>query len=338
MSGSGAVRHMFGDVTLASGAILPNAQISYETHGTLNAARDNAILFPTWFGGQHPANQWIIGPDFGLDPARYFIVVANILGNGISSSPSNMAAPSDGPRFPYISVLDNVLLQRRLLAEAFGIERLRLIVGRSMGAQIAFQWGATFPDAMDALLPFVGSARTSPHNWIFLENVRMAIESDPDWNGGDYARAPTLGPARMGVVFDSWGLSQSWYRQHLYKAQGFDTPRDFLARPRGPVMDANDILAQVATWQGADLSSNSTYAGDYPAALGAIRARTIVMPCRTDLYFPPEDSQIEVSLMPNAELRVIESVWGHRAGAAGTDPIDTAFIDRAVRDLLADPA
>jgi homoserine O-acetyltransferase len=333
---SGAVRHMFGDVALDTGVLLSDAQITYETHGTLNPARDNAILFPTWFGGQHSANHWIIGPEYGLDPGRYFIIVVNILGNGMSSSPSTCAAPCDGPQFPYVSVLDNVRLQKRLLAEAFGIERLRLVIGRSMGAQIAFQWGAAFPDAMDALLPFVGSARTSPHNWVFLENVRMAIESDPDWNGGHYAAAPTTGPQRMGVVFDSWGLSQAWYRQGLYKAQGYETPREFLARARGPAADANDILAQIATWQGADIGADPLYDGNIAAALGAITARTIVMPCRTDLYFPPQDSEIEVALMPNAELRVIESVWGHRAGAPRTDPVDTAFIDQAVRDLLAD--
>lgn len=334
MSG-GAIRHAFGDVILADGSVLPDAQITYETHGTLNAARDNAILFPTWFSGQHPANRWIIGPGFGLDPSRYYIIVVNIIGNGVSSSPSNTPPPCDGPRFPYVSVLDNVRLQKRLLAEAFGIARLRLIVGRSMGAQIAFQWGATYPDAIDGLLPFVGSARTSPHNRVFLENVRMAIESDPAWNRGDYDAPSTVSPGRVGLVFDSWGLSQAWYRQGLYKDQGFDTPEAFIARPRGPGADSNDVLAQVATWQGADISNNDIHKGDLAAALAAITAPAIVMPSRTDLYFPPEDSEIEVSLMPNAQLRVIESVWGHRAGAPGTDPVDTVVIDRAIRDLLA---
>ncbi|WCT74609.1 alpha/beta fold hydrolase [Sphingomonas naphthae] len=331
---SGTV-HAFGDVTLQSGAILPAAQLTYTTHGTLNADKSNAILFPTWFGGQHPANDWIIGPGRALDPEKYFIVVVNNMGNGLSSSPSNTPAPADGPRFPYVSVLDNVILQRRLLEEAFGIGHLLLIVGRSMGAQIAFQWGAYYPDFMDAILPFVGSARTAHHNWVFLENVRGAMTSDPAFMDGEYETQPTVAFDRMGLVFDSWGLSQAWYRQGLHLAQGYATTKDFIRRqrPQGGG-DANNVIASVETWQGADLSDNPLYGGDYAKALGAITARTIVMPSRTDLYFPPEDSEIEVSHMPNAELRVIESVWGHRAGAPGTDPVDTAFIEDAIRELL----
>ena len=327
--------HDFGEVALQSGTRLPAARIAYRTHGTLSPDRKNAILFPTWFGVQHDAVEWIIGSGRALDPARHFIVVVNILGNGLSSSPSNTPAPADGPRFPYVSVLDNVILQERFLREAFGIERPALVVGRSMGAQIAFQWGAWFPDAMQALLPLAGSARTSPHNYIFLENVKTAIMSDPAWMEGAYRVQPRVAFERLRLVFDSWGLSQSFYRQGLHLKMGFASTADYLRRPSpGNDADANNVLAQAATWQGADLSNNARFGGDYVAALKAISVRTIVMPSRTDLYFPPEDSEIEVSHMPNAELRVIESVWGHRAGAPGTDPVDTRFIEAAISELL----
>lgn len=324
-----------GDFALSHGGTLPAARLAYTTHGTLAPARDNAILFPTWFNGDHAANEWIIGPGRALDPATHFIIVVNIIGNGHSTSPSNAAPGVAGPAFPLVSVYDNVRAQHRLLTERFGIEHLPLIVGRSMGAQIAFQWGAAFPDMMDALLPFVGSARTATHNWIFLENVRQAIVSDPAWDGGAGGGALEVGLRRMQLVFDSWGLSQTFYRRGMHLEMGFASTRDYLDRaPRGRP-DGNDILAQVATWQAADISIHAPYDGDFAKALGAITARTIIMPCRTDLYFPPEDSEIEVSHMPNAELRVIESVWGHRAGAPGTDSADTAFIERAIRDLLA---
>jgi homoserine O-acetyltransferase len=101
--------------------------------------------------------------------------------------------------------------------------------------------------------------------------------------------------------------------------------------------DANNLLAQIATWQQADISDNARFHGNLAAALDAIRARTIVMPSRTDLYFVPEDSAREVALMPNAELRVIESVWGHRAATHGTDPTDMEFLGRAIRDVLDGP-
>ncbi|WP_337188982.1 alpha/beta fold hydrolase [Phenylobacterium sp.] len=325
-----------GPTAVEGGATIPNLKLAYVTHGELNAEKSNAILFPTWFGGNHPSNAWIIGPDKALDPSRYFIVVVNIIGNGQSSSPSNTPAPFDGPRFPYVSVLDNVKAQRRLMSEVFGVDVLKLVVGRSMGAQVAFQWGAYYPDKVERILPFVGSARTSVHNYIFLENVKTAMTSDPAFEDGEYKEPLTLAFRRMRLVFDSWGLSQAFYRQNLHLKMGFATTREYLDRVQpGAVTDANNVLAQVATWQGADLSRNELYGGDYAKALAGITAKAIVMPSRTDMYFPPEDSEIEVSHMPNAELRVIPSVWGHRAGAPGTDPVDIAFVDQAVRDILA---
>jgi homoserine O-acetyltransferase len=99
--------------------------------------------------------------------------------------------------------------------------------------------------------------------------------------------------------------------------------------------DANNLLAMLWTWQNGDISNNELFKGDFPKALGAIKARAIVMPASTDLYFPPEDNAIEVSHMPNAELRIVETVWGHFAGGPGTSPADIKVLDAALRELLA---
>jgi homoserine O-acetyltransferase len=88
-----------GNVVLQSGATLRGARLAYKTHGTLNAARDNAIVYPTWYGGQHTDNEWLIGAGMALDPARYFIIVPDMLGNGLSSSPSNTLPPTTKPAF-----------------------------------------------------------------------------------------------------------------------------------------------------------------------------------------------------------------------------------------------
>jgi homoserine O-acetyltransferase len=87
------------------------------------------------------------------------------------------------------------------------------------------------------------------------------------------------------------------------------------------------------TWQHADISRNATFNGDFQAALGAIRARAIVMPATTDLYFRVRDNEIEVANMPRAELRPIPTIWGHAAGR-GLNPADNAFIDQGIRDAL----
>jgi homoserine O-acetyltransferase/O-succinyltransferase len=324
-----------GEVVLQYGGRLPSARIAYETHGTLSDRRDNVIVFPTWCAGNHNDARWVIGPDWALDPTKYFIIVVNIFGNGQSSSPSNTPSPFNRMRFPHFSILDNVQLQRRLLNEKFGIERIRLVVGRSMGAQLAFQWGSYYPEIVECILPLVGSARTAPHNYVFLQTLRMALTSSPEWQNGEYKNNPDASLKQMRLNVDAWGLSQTFYRKNLHLRMGYSSTQAYLNRP-GPIPfgDVNDLLAQITTWESADISDNERFKMDFIGALGAITPRAIVMPSRTDLYFPPEDSEIEVAAMPNAELRVMPSIWGHRGGSPGSDPADIAFFDAAIADLL----
>src|SRR5690349_17605525 len=149
-----------GDVVLQSGATLRGAKLAYKTYGRLSPAKDNAIVYPTWYSGQHTENEWLIGPGMALDPERYFIVVPNMFGNGLSSSPSNTPPPFDRAVFPHVTVYDNVQCQHRLVTERFGITRIKLVVGFSMGAQQTFQWGASYPDMVEAIAPICGTART----------------------------------------------------------------------------------------------------------------------------------------------------------------------------------
>jgi homoserine O-acetyltransferase len=330
-----------GDFELHKGGVLPGARLAYRTHGKLSAAKDNAIVFPSWFSSTHRNNEWLIGPGRALDPERHFIVCPNLFGNGLSSSPSNTAPPFDRIRFPLVTVLDNVRAQQRLVMERFGIQRLELVLGRSMGAQTAFQWGSWYPEAVARLMPFCGSAKTTPHNAVFLESVRATLTADAAWNGGEYSSPPEKGIRAVGRLYASWAMSQGFYREGLHLREGDKSIQEYLEkRWDGNFFrsDANDLLAMLATWQVTDIADNARFGGDWPAALAAIRCPSIVMPSRTDLYFPPEDSAAAVAHMPKAELRVIESLWGHRAGSPNSDPRDIAFIDQAIRDLLARPA
>src|SRR4051795_4260460 len=116
-----------GDFALTEGATLRDAKLAFKTYGTLSDARDNAIVYPTWYSGRHWDNEWLIGPGMALDPERYFIIVPNMLGNGLSSSPSNTPPPYNAARFPHITAYDLVAAQHRLVTEKFGIERLALV-------------------------------------------------------------------------------------------------------------------------------------------------------------------------------------------------------------------
>ncbi len=327
-----------GDVALQSGLTYRNARLAYKTHGTLNAAKSNAIVYPTSFGAQHTDLEWQIGDGRALDPTKYFIVIINKFGNGLSSSPSNTPPPFDRGRYPQFTMTDNVRVQQRLLQEVFGVERVCLVYGFSMGAQQAFHWAALFPDRVERIAPICGSAKTSPHNFVFLEGVKAALTADPAWQDGWFATQPVRGFQAFGRVYAGWGLSQAFYREEVWRKLGFASLEDFLVgsweagfRRR----DANDLLAMLWMWQHADISANELYGGDFTKALGAIKAKAIVMPCETDLYFTVEDNRREVARMPNAELRPIPSIWGHRAGNPVFNPEDANFIGDAVKELLA---
>lgn len=143
----------------------------------------------------------------------------------------------------------------------------------------------------------------------------------------------------MGRVYAGWGLSQPFYMQELWRELGFSSLEDFLVGYwEGFFLqkDANNLLAMLWSWQNGDISDNPVFKGDFKKALGAIKARAIVMPAERDLYFPVADNEWEVSHMPNAECRPIPGVWGHFAGG-GSSPADTRFIDTALKELLATP-
>jgi homoserine O-acetyltransferase/O-succinyltransferase len=312
-----------GDVSLQSEAVLRDGQLAYVTRGKLNAAGDNAILFPSYYTGTHRENLAMVGPGRALDPEKYFIVLVNLLGNGESSSPSNHAG------FPDVTIYDNVVQQWRLL-EQLGVTRLALVYGWSMGAQQAYHHAALFPERVERLLAVCGSARTSPHNWVFLEGVKAALLADP-------SVSKQQGLAAFGRVYAGWAYSQAFFRERLYERLGHASPEALLqAWERDhQTYDARDLLCVLETWQRADISNNARFSGDFVDALSAIQARAIIMPCRTDLYFPPEDSRLEVAHLRHGELRVLESKFGHVAGGPNRIAEDTAFVEAAIVELLA---
>ena len=323
---------------MQGGASLRNAKLAYKTYGKLNSSGDNAIVVPTFYGGSHRDIEPMIGQGKALDPAKYFIIVPNLFGNGVSSSPSNTSGPYGRARFPGVTVYDNVVSQHRLVTEVLGVRRVALVTGNSMGALQTNQWGALYPALVERIVPVCGSARISHHNFVFLEGVKSALTADDAFKDGWYESPPAKGLRAFGRVYAGWALSQAWYRQEVYLQIGYSSLEDYLVEfweGRRMDSDANDLLAMLWTWQHADISANSSFNGDFDAALGAIGSKAIVMPCRTDLYFPPEDNAYEVSLMPNAELRPIESIWGHLAGSPGANADDTRFVDAALKEVLA---
>ncbi len=327
-------RFTLKDFDLQCGVVLPKAEVVYQTYGTLNAERSNAVLYPTSYGAQHSDVDWLIRPSGILDPTECFIVMPNMFGNGLSTSPSNCETAKK-PGF-YFTHYDNVRAQEALL-NSLEIERLALAYGWSMGAQQAYHWGALYPERVDRIAAICGTAKTTDHNRVFLYSLRAALQGDPAWNGERFEGVPERGFHTFTQIYASWAASQAYYREKPYIAWGYTSLEDYLLRSWEAgyrKRDPHNLLAMIETWLHCDIGDNPMYQGDYEKALGSITAKTLVMPATTDLYFTPEDCETEALLILNGKYQPIPSIWGHRAGNPYQNPDDEAFIKRAVSNLL----
>jgi homoserine O-acetyltransferase len=325
-----------GDVVLQSGAVFPAMKLAYKTYGALNSAKDNVILYPTSFSAQHFDTEWLIGPDGVLDPTSYFIIIPNLFGNGLSSSPSN----SGNAPFAQLTYHDAVAVQHRLLTERLGITKLALVYGWSMGGMQAYHWAALHTDMVERAAVVCGSARCAPYNYVFLEAVKAALSGDPAFRDGRFVERPVAGYRAMGRVYAGWAMSHGFYRDEIWREAGFSSLEDYLTRGWDTTFarrDANDLLAQIGIWQAGDISRCAGFGGDFGRALGAIKAHMLLMPGATDRYFDVRDNEDELGRLVNAKsaaLHPIPSLHGHRAGNPVNNPRDQAFLKAEIAELL----
>jgi homoserine O-acetyltransferase/O-succinyltransferase len=327
-----------GDYVLEGGETLSNAKLLYKTHGTLSAAKDNAILFPHMWSGTPKAMEIFIGAGRPLDPSKYFIILPGQFANGFSSSPSNTPPPYDMGAFPNVTIGDDVQAQHRLLTERYGIERLELVLGWSMGAEQTYEWAVRYPDMVKRALPFAGTAKTTPHDYLWVRMHENAIKSDPAWNGGFYTEphAVRVGLLRHAEAWSVMGVSQEFYRREAWREVGYSSTEDFVRRFWEAYflpMDPNDLIWMGWKWRHGDVSLHTN--GDLAAALGRIKAKTYVVPFSRDMFFPPEDCEAEQKMIPGSTFRVVDSLWAHFAMFCMT-PNEKEQIDRCIADLLAE--
>ena len=322
-----------------SGAVLPRALVGYGTYGHLNAKRDNAVLLPSHYLADHHGYEWLIGPGLALDTTKLFLVTTELFGNGHSSSPSNTPEPFHGPRFPLMTIRDNVGAVHELLTKELKITHLRALIGFSMGAQQAFQWAVSYPTFANCLVATSGTAKNYPHGMVRLEGQIAALTADAAFQNGDYTAPPKKGLEAFGTVWTAWLFSQEWWRRELWRTysppgttfeqvlKGFGT--DFI-----PGADANDLILQMRTWEHHDVGTTSGFGGNVEKALRSIKAPLLYMPSETDLYFPVGDARYEAAFIPGVTLLPIPSLWGHTAGAA-SNPADAKFLNENISKFLA---
>src|SRR5262249_27990366 len=155
-------------------------------------------------------------------------------------------------------IRDDVAAQHRLVTSGFGIRRVALVTGWSMGAQQTLQWAVSHPDMVERIAPFCGTAKTTPHNWVFLNGVRSALTSDAGWLGGEYQSQPVKGLRAFAHGYAGWAFSQPFYKQELYRQLGFGSLEEFLTgfwEKRYLRRDANNLLSMLRTWQLNDLGA-----------------------------------------------------------------------------------
>ena len=325
-----------GDFALESGKTLPNAKITYAAKGKLNAAKDNAILAPSHYGADHHGYDYLTGPGKALDTDRYFVIAGSMFANGASSSPSNTPAPFDGPRFPSITIRDNVRATRELVFKQFGIKRLKAVVGFSMGGQQAYQWPLSFPDGVDRIVVICGHAKQYPFGFARLAGAIGAIKGDSAWKGGGYKEPPVNGLRALGLHWSAWFYSPEWWRRETYiTARGLTLDEQIKSHEEAFIdKDANNLLSQAMTWQMHDISKTTDFGGDLRKALRSIKCSTLLMPSTSDQYFPVTDSE-ESKFIPDVVLEPIQTIWGH-TGGGGSDEKATRFLDAKISKFLSE--
>jgi len=327
--------YQMGDLTLENGQVIRDFSISYVTHGTLNAAKSNAILMVTALTGNHHRLDFLIGPGKALDPTKYFIVCTDAIGNGLTSSPSNSKLQ---PRmqFPRFAIRDMVQSQHRLLTQKLGISHVVAVVGPSMGGMQALQWGVSHPDFMTSLVALVPLARTPAWSIVVVDAARKAIMLDPAWNGGNYASPPVEGLR----LFRDILAFLSARTPEMYRYQ-FANPLEVLPWLKGqedvgiPLFDANDYIYQSWAYETHDVGTTPGMSGDYAKALRGIKAKTLIMVGVKDLLNPEWEAREAARYIRDVRTVTISpsSITGH-AAAGGFLPADVDFMNIEIVQFL----
>ncbi|AGF72994.1 alpha/beta fold hydrolase [Corynebacterium halotolerans] len=328
-----------GRLELENGGVIENCELAVATRGTLNKKKDNAVLLPTWFTGTHKT--WIehyIGSGHTLDPEKYFIVIVNQIGNGLSTSPHNTGDPSiTGPKFPFVSTGDDVTAQERLLREHFGITELFAIVGIAMGGLQGYEWAVRYPQRVHRLASIAAGPHNTPHDHLFTEVLIEQITSDPGFSGGEYASHEDVaeGLKRHAHIWAVLGLSTEWWRWEDWRDLGVNSREEAVTEflePAFTALDPNSVVTMARKWQLSDVTRHT--GGDLAAALGGITARVFVLPINFDMFVTPMDCAEETKLIPRGQLHVIRDEAGHFA-LYNISRTYMEQIDRNLRELFA---
>ena len=348
-----------GTITLEARGALPDVTVAYETWGTLNAARDNAVLVLHALTGDshvsgpagpgHPTPGWwdaLVGPGRALDTNRWFVVAPNVLGGCQGTTGPSSSAPDGRPwgsRFPFLTVRDQVEAEARL-ADRLGIDAWASVVGGSMGGMRVLEWAVTHPDRVRTAVVLASTAATTAEQVAWCQPQLLAIRSDPAWRGGDYHQHPGPGPVvGLGIARR---IAHVTYRSELELAerfgrrpQGDEQPlggggryavESYLDHHASKLAARFDPGSYVALTEAMNSHDVGRGRGGVQQALRRVRADLLVAAVDSDRLYPPRLSEELAASAPTARpLITIESPYGHDGFL-----IETHQVAATVRQVL----
>ena len=307
---------------LESGSTIQNCRLGYRTFGALDAAKDNAVLFPMWFTGRSGDVGVLVGPGPGhfVDTSKYFVIVVDPFGNGVSSSPSNSTG-QHGTAFPVFTIRDMVHAEERLVRETLHLNHLHAVVGQSMGGMQAFEWAVDAPAMMDKVVPVVGTPQLTSYDLFLLSAEKQALETDPGYMGGRYIHNPAL---PLVSYLHQMNLSTPEFRVDHTTREGF---AQFFAQTGAEMhtgTDANDYLRQLQ----AMLAHDITHGGSIFNVARAVQAKMLIINAEQDHMVNPIPALAFAKLI-HAQTLVLTSDCGHMAPGcelAKVAPLIDAFL------------
>ena len=327
----------FESLELESGVVLSPVQVAYETYGTLNEAKSNAILIVHAFSGDAHAGGvdaeghkgwWdnMIGPGKGFDTNKYFVISSNVLGGCKGSTGPSSINPATGRpyamTFPVITIGDMVRLQK-MLVDSFGITRLLSAAGGSMGGMQVLEWAVRYPEAVASAIPIASTARHSAQQIAFNEVARQAIMADPDWCDGDYydKKVPARGLAVARMVGHITYMSDESMRQKFGRRQreenGIFEVESYLRYRGSQFVDRFDANSYLYITKAMDMFDLANGAPSLVPVLAKGRTRYLVISFTSDWLYPSYQSQEIVNGLRrrNQDVAYIEltSNYGHDA-------------------------
>jgi len=323
-----------GDLGLESGEVIVDYRQSFVTHGAPNADGSNAVLVCPALTATHHRLDFLIGAGKALDPARWFVIVADPIGNGLSTSPSNSAA-QPRMRFPRFALRDMVEAQHRLLTGHLGIERVHAVVGASMGGMQALQWAVSHPRFMDRVVAMTPMARTAPWAVLVTETARACLCADPAWTGDGFAASPERGWRAYAGLMSALLMRTPDAVATLGDADAAHRWFDgVVAQQESIGFDAHDYLYQSWAYERHDVGATSGFAGDTQAALASIESKALLLAPPLDLFNPAAEARAAAAAIPGARFVEIPSAIGHLAATSAL-AADAAFLDREIGAFLA---